>query len=214
MNAHSMPHGFKYPTLGSQLWASPSQAQNQFRNQVRDLGRNLMLAIGGTLLLTLSAKVQIPFYPVPLTMQTFVVLLIGFAYGWKLGALTVLLYLAQGAIGLPVFAATPQQGLGFAYMMGPTGGYLAGFVVAAAACGYLAERGWDRRVSTTCAAMLVGNLIMYAAGLLWLGALLGWEQPILQWGLYPFLLGDALKIALAMWVLPSVWKARKFADSR
>ena len=165
--------------------------------------------MAGSLLLTLSAKVQVPFYPVPLTMQTFVVLAIGFAYGWKLGALTILLYLAQGSVGLPVFAGTPEKGIGIAYMMGPTGGYLLGFVFAAAACGWLAEKGWDRRGSTALAAMLIGTLIIYALGLLWLGTLLGWDKPILQWGMVPFLPGDLVKIVLAMVVLPGAWKILK-----
>ena len=160
----------------------------------------------GALLLTLSAKVQIPFYPVPLTMQTLVVLAIGFAYGRALGVFSVLLYLGAGAAGLPVFAGTPEKGIGVAYLLGATGGYLFGFVIAAGVCGALAEKGWDRRASTTFAAMLLGNLIIYAFGLLWLGALLGWDKPLLQWGLYPFIPGDLLKIALAMVALPGAWQ--------
>ncbi len=202
MNTQAMKH----PTLASELWQRHGQARAGFQH-LHPLARALILALVGSLLLTLSAKVQIPFYPVPLTMQTFVVLAIGFAYGWRLGALTVLLYLAAGAFGLPVFAGSPQRGIGIAYLLGTTGGYLAGFVAAAAVCGWLAERGWDRRASTTLAAMLIGNLIIYTFGLLWLGGLLGWDKPILQWGMYPFLLGDLLKIALAMVVLPGAWKA-------
>ena len=190
----------KYPTLAAELWQS---------RQPLPIIRAVTLAVAGSLLLTLSAKVQIPFYPVPLTMQTFVVLILGVAYGWKLGAMTLLLYLAEGALGLPVFAGTPEKGIGIAYMTGPTGGYLLGFVVAAAACGWLAEKGWDRHPISTFAAMLIGNLIIYAFGLLWLGALLGWDKPLLQWGMYPFLFGDLLKIALAMVVLPGAWQAIK-----
>lgn len=201
MNTHSIPHSttIKYPTLVEVCW------QSRFRYL-----RGVILAVVGSLLLTLSAKVQIPFHPVPLTMQTFVVLVIGFAYGAKLGVLTILLYLAEGALGLPVFAGTPEKGIGLAYMFGPTGGYLLGFVAAAAACGYLAEKGWDRRVSTTFFAMLIGNLCIYALGLFVLGALLGWDKPILQWGMYPFLPGDIFKIILAVIVLPVLWKTRYF----
>lgn len=188
-----------YPTLATALWRGR-------RDQLHPL-RQLLLAAAGSALLALSAKVQIPFYPVPLTMQTFVVLAIGMAFGWRLGALTVLLYLAEGAAGLPVFAGTPAKGIGLAYMLGPTGGYLFGFVIAAAACGYLAERGWDRRASTTFAAMCIGNLLIYACGLVWLGAAVGWDKPLLAWGLLPFLPGDALKIALAVIALPGAWKA-------
>ena len=168
--------------------------------------RNLTLAVLGSLLLWASAKIQIPFYPVPMTMQTFVVLSLGMAYGWRLGGATLLLYLAEGAAGLPVFASTPEKGLGLAYMFGPTGGYLLGFLMAAAACGWLAERGWDRQVVKTAAAMLIGNAIIYLPGLLWLGGLLGWDKPILEWGLTPFLLGDLTKLALAAALLPAVWK--------
>ncbi len=184
-------------TLAGALW--PSAAANR-------LLRAIVLALAGTALLTLSAKVQIPFYPVPMTMQTFVVLVIGMAYGWRLAAATLLLYLAQGAAGLPVFAGTPEKGLGLAYMLGATGGYLLGFVLAAAVCGWLAERGWDRRVATTALAMLLGNVLIYLPGLLWLGGLFGWDKPILEWGLLPFLFGDLAKLALAALALPLAWK--------
>ncbi|MDD9858373.1 MAG: biotin transporter BioY [Gammaproteobacteria bacterium] len=193
----NLKHPALRPTLAAALW------QNQGRLH------RLILAVAGSVLLTVSAKVQIPFYPVPLTMQTFVVLAIGMAFGWKLGALTVLLYLAEGAAGLPVFAGTPAKGAGLAYMSGPTGGYLLGFIAAAAACGFLAERGWDRRASTTFAAMLIGNLLIYACGLAWLGAVVGWDKPVLAWGMLPFLPGDALKIALAVVALPGAWKVLK-----
>ncbi len=170
------------------------------------LARNVMLAVAGSLLLWASAKLQVPFYPVPMTMQTFVVLMIGTAYGWRLGAATVALYLLQGTLGLPVFAGTPEKGLGLAYMVGPTGGYLVGYLVAAAATGALASLGWDRRASTTVLSMLAGNVIIYAFGLAWLGAVVGWDKPVLAWGLTPFLLGDLLKLALAAAVLPLTWK--------
>ena len=141
-----------------------------------------------------------------MTMQTFMVLVIGMAFGWRLGAATVLAYLVAGAAGLPVFAGTPEKGLGLVYMTGPTGGYLLGFLLAAIATGFLAERGWDRRAATTFLAMLVGNIIIYAPGLAWLGVVVGWDKPVPEWGLTPFLLGDLAKIALAMLVMPAAWK--------
>jgi len=168
--------------------------------------RIVLLATVGSLLLWATAKAQVPFYPVPMTMQTFAVLAIGMAYGWRLGAATVLLYLAEGAMGLPVFAGTPEKGLGLAYMAGSTGGYLFGFVLAAAVSGWLAERGWDRRAIPTALAMLVGNALIYIPGLIWLGILFGWDKPILTWGLTPFLLGDVTKVALAAAVLPLTWR--------
>ena len=188
-----------HPTLAGLLW--PTQAASQSR-----ILRAVVLAVVGSCLLWASAKIQVPFYPVPMTMQTFLVLAIGMAYGWRLGAATILLYLAQGAMGLPVFAGTPEKGIGLAYMAGPTGGYLVGYVLAAAACGWLAERGWDRNVVTTALAMFIGSVLIYIPGLLWLGTLLGWDKPILEWGLIPFVLGDTFKLALAAAVLPAAWK--------
>jgi biotin transport system substrate-specific component len=129
------------------------------------------------------------------------------AYGPRLGAATVALYLAQGALGLPVFAGTPEKGIGLAYMVGPTGGYLVGYLLAATVCGYLAERGWDRGLFTTVAALVIGNVTLFLPGVLWLGVLFGWSKPILAWGLTPFLLGEATKMALAAVVVPLAWKA-------
>jgi biotin transport system substrate-specific component len=168
--------------------------------------RGTTLAVAGSLLIWLSAKIQVPFFPVPMTMGTLAVLAIGMAYGWRLGAATVLLYLAEGAMGLPVFAGTPEKGIGFAYMMGGTGGYLVGYILAAASVGWLAERGWDKNVLRTALAMLVGNVLIYLPGLLWLGTLFGWDKPILEWGLFPFVLGDLTKLALAAALMPLTWK--------
>ncbi len=187
-----------YPTLATTLWPRNSKAR---------MWRLPILALVGVMELTISAKVQIPFYPVPMTMQTFVVLLTGIAYGTRLGVVTLLLYLGMGALGLPVFAGTPEKGIGLAYMLGPTGGYLIGFVIAVAICGWLAERGWDRRPVTTATAMLAGNVLIYLPGLLWLGTVVGWDKPIVQWGLTPFLLGDLFKLLLAAGALPLVWRA-------
>lgn len=170
------------------------------------LVRNITLAVLGSMALWISAKISIPFFPVPLTMQTLVVLMIGMAFGSRLGVATVLLYLAEGAAGLPVFSGTPEKGIGLAYMMGTTGGYLLGFVLAAGVVGYLAERGWDRTPISTAVAMLIGNVVIYILGLLWLGAIVGWDKPVLTWGLTPFLAGDALKLALAAVLMPLLWK--------
>jgi biotin transport system substrate-specific component len=168
--------------------------------------RAVFFAVTGSLLLWVSAKVQIPFYPVPMTMQTFAVLFLGFALGARLGAAAVLLYLVEGALGLPVFAGTPEKGLGLAYMMGPTGGFLAGFVVAAYVTGWLAERGMDRRFFTAAVAAFAGLSAIYAPGLGWLGGLLGWDKPILEFGLYPFVPAEILKLALLAALLPLCWR--------
>ena len=171
-----------------------------------DALRSLLLVVAGTALLTISAKVQIPFYPVPITMQTFVVLLIGFTFGWRLGGLTVLAYLAEGAVGLPVFAGTPERGIGIAYMMGPTGGYLLGFLAAAVVTGFLAERRWDRSLVRAAIAALLGLAVIFASGLTWLGTIIGWDNPVLDLGLWPFLPGEVLKLVLLAAVLPLAWK--------
>ena len=187
-----------HPTLMSIAW--PTTERTHWL-------RLVVLAFVGTLLIALASKIKVPFYPVPMTMQTLVILGIGMAYGWRLGAATVLLYLAEGAVGLPVFTCTPEKGIGLVYMMGGTGGYLFGYLLAVIAIGWLAERGWDRSIFTTVAAMFVGNVLIFAPGLLWLGILFGWDKPILAWGLTPFLLAEVFKIALAACLMPLAWRA-------
>ena len=164
----------------------------------------LLAALAGIALLTASAHIKIPFYPVPLTMQTLIVLGIGMTYGARLGGATLLGYLSAGFIGLPVFAG----GAGMAYMMGPTGGYLAGFFAAAVVLGALAERGWTRSWATAAAAMLMGNVIIYLLGVGWLTSLIGWDKAV-QFGLLPFLYGDALKLIIAALGVPYLWSKLK-----
>jgi biotin transport system substrate-specific component len=173
--------------------------------------RNTLIALVGSLLLWASAKVQIPFYPVPLTMQTYMVLVIGAACGWRLGGATVLLYLAEGAMGLPVFAGTPEKGIGLAYMVGPTGGYLVGFLASALLIGWLAERGWDRSLPRMLLVMTAGHLLILALGAGYLATLLGLETA---WsaGVEPFLWATLLKTLLAGATLPLAWQALKRFD--
>ena len=166
--------------------------------------RAVLLVIGGTLLLTISAKIQVPMWPVQMSMQSLAVMVIGLTYGWRLGGTTILSYLAAGFAGLPVFGGVVA---GPAYFLGPTGGYLIGFVFMAAIIGWLMERGWDRRISTTVLALLIGTVAMYIPGLLWLGIVfMPGVMETLVAGLFPFLTGAALKIALATAVLPLGWK--------
>jgi biotin transport system substrate-specific component len=157
--------------------------------------RALLLALLGSALLTISAKIEVPFYPVPMTMQTLVVLLLGMAFGARLGTAAVLLYLAEGAVGLPVFAGTPERGIGIAYMMGPTGGYLVGFVLSAAITGWLTER--RRDWPSLVLAVAAGSIVVFIPGVLWLAHLIGFEQSIVH-GLAPFLWGTVLKGAIAV----------------
>lgn len=163
--------------------------------------------VAALLLLALSAKISVPFYPVPLTMQTLVVIGLGLALGPVRGGAAVLLYLAQGAAGLPVFAGTPEKGIGLAYMMGPTGGYLLGYLPAVLLGGWLAGRGWDRHPLGAMAAALLAGAVIYVPGLLWLGGVVGFDKPVLQFGLYPFILGDLVKAVLAAILFPLAWKA-------
>lgn len=155
----------------------------------------------GSLLLTASAKVQVPFWPVPMTMQSMVILVLGMAYGSRLAVATVLLYLAEGLAGLPVFAGA---GAGPAYMMGPTGGYLAGFVLGAYATGRLAERGWDRSPLTAAAAMAAGHALLFVPGVAWLAVLFGMEKAVAV-GLAPFWAATLLKTALGAALMQAAW---------
>jgi biotin transport system substrate-specific component len=186
---------FFAPTLMGAVWPQRAGAA---------LVRTVVLLAAGVVLLMLSAKLKVPFYPVPMTMQTFMVLLIGAAYGWRLGAATLTLYLVTGALGLPVFADTPERGIGLSYMMGPTGGYLAGFVAAAALAGLLAERGWDRSAGRAAVLMFAGHLVIFAFGISWLARYVGFERA---WalGVAPFYLATVLKTALAAAAVRAGW---------
>lgn len=164
--------------------------------------RDLLMVVAGSLLLTVSAKIQVPFWPVPMTMQTYAVILLGAALGWRLGTASVLAYLAQGAVGLPVFAA----GGGLAYFVGPTGGYLVGFAVAALLVGLLAARGWDRRLPTALLMMALGTAVILALGVAWLSVFLGSFDKAVAAGLTPFLAGAVFKTALAALTAPLAWK--------
>lgn len=171
---------------------------------------DLVLVIGGSLLIAFCTqfKIWLPNNPVPVTGQTFAVLMIGALFGARRGCLTVFAYITAGILGLPVFAL----GGGLAVLKGFTGGYLVGFIAAAYIVGLLAEKGWDRRVSTTILAMALGNIVIYTFGLLWLSCLPGISN-LLRVGLYPFIIGDLLKIALAAALLPSGWKLLRKVNS-
>ena len=166
------------------------------------------LVVLGSLLLAVSAQFKIPLYPVPVTGQTLVVLLIGMTYGPRLGGITMAAYLFEGAIGLPVFAG---GNAGMAVLFGPTGGYLFGFLLAAVALGYLAERGMGRSVISTVIAMVIGNTVIYICGASWLAGFIGFGKAMAA-GVLPFLYGDALKLAVAAGLMPLAWRAVKAAQ--
>ena len=168
--------------------------------------KRAVLVIAGVMLLAISAKISVPMWPVPITMGTFAVLTLGAAYGPRLGLATIAAYMLVGVMGFDVFAGSSAEKFGITYMMGGTGGYLVGYMLATVALGAFARAGWDRSAPKMAAAMLVGNALIYVPGLIWLGMLFGWDKPILAWGLTPFLIGDAVKLALAAVLLPAAWK--------
>ena len=168
--------------------------------------KQVAMVVLGIAVLAVAAKIKVPMWPVPVTMGTFAVLSIGAAYGTRLGLVTIIGYMLIGALGFDVFAGSSAEAAGITYMMGGTGGYLVGYVLATVALGALARAGWDRSAGKMALAMLIGNALIYIPGLVWLGQLYGWDQPILAWGLTPFLIGDALKLALAAVAFPMIWK--------
>ncbi|WP_075533826.1 biotin transporter BioY [Candidatus Pelagibacter communis] len=166
----------------------------------------LFIALLGSILLAVSSKIKIPFYPVPMTMQTFVVLFIGVAFGWKLGLATISLYLFEGILGLPVFSGTPEKGIGIVYFTGPTMGYLVGFIIAV----YLAGKfKYDENLFKTFFKLSFATSFIYLFGMLWLGNLIGWDKPIFKLGAQPFLLAELLKILIATLAIKQIKKLRK-----
>ncbi|OXT02672.1 biotin transporter BioY [Notoacmeibacter marinus] len=183
---------------------SPLDLQN------RSLAWRIGAVLLGSLLLTLSSYIEVPMYPVPVTMQTFAVTLIGALYGWRLGGLTILAWLAEGAAGLPVLAGGAG---GFAHFFGPTGGYLLAFPIVGMVVGWLAERGWNgQRVAFAFAAMLIGNALCLVLGAAWLAAMIGVEKAIVA-GVLPFIIGGVLKSALAAAVLKAMTRGTKRAET-
>ena len=168
--------------------------------------KNLFIALIGTVLLAISAKIKIPFYPVPMTMQTFVVLIIGIGFGWKLGVATISLYLFEGIIGLPVFSGTPEKGIGLVYFTGPTMGYLIGFLVAAFIAG---KFNFDNNLIKNFLKLTFATSFIYILGMFWLGTLIGWDKPIFKLGAQPFLLAELFKILLATFAINQIKRIKK-----
>ena len=166
-----------------------------------------LISILGSILLTISAKIKIPFYPVPMTMQTFVVLFLGISFGYKVGVITIILYLLEGISGLPVFSNSPEKGIGIAYFVGPTMGYLIGFIFACFLAGYFK---YTSNYLINFFKILISTSIIYIFGILWLGTLIGWDKPILQLGMFPFLLAELFKILLLTLLVNKIIKLRRF----
>tara|TARA_B100000575_G_C23064416_1_gene612822 strand:+ start:97 stop:648 length:552 start_codon:yes stop_codon:yes gene_type:complete len=165
------------------------------------------LALIGSILLAISSKIKIPFYPVPMTMQTLVVLFVGITFGWKLGITTISLYLFEGIIGLPVFSGTPEKGVGLVYFTGPTMGYLIGFIATV----YLAGKfTYDNNLIVNFLKLTFATSFIYFFGMLWLGSLIGWEKPIFKLGAQPFLLAELFKILIATLAINNLKRIRKY----
>ena len=168
--------------------------------------KNLFIALIGTIILAISSKIKIPFYPVPMTMQTLVVLIIGIGFGWKLGVATISLYLFEGIIGLPVFSGTPEKGIGLIYFTGPTMGYLIGFLLAVFFAG---KFNYDKSIIKNFIKLTFATSFIYILGMAWLGGLVGWEKPIFKLGAQPFLLAELFKILLATFAIHQIKKIKK-----
>tara|TARA_B100000963_G_C22430307_1_gene581829 strand:+ start:25 stop:576 length:552 start_codon:yes stop_codon:yes gene_type:complete len=167
----------------------------------------ILFALIGSIILAISSKVKIPFYPVPMTMQTLVVLIIGIGFGWKLGLATISLYLFEGIIGLPVFSGTPEKGMGLIYFTGPTMGYLLGFLVTVYVSG---KFNYDNNLLKNFLKLLLATSFIYILGMLWLGNIIGWNKPIFQLGAQPFLLAELFKILIATFTINQVVKIKKY----
>ena len=169
--------------------------------------KSLLIIFFGSIALAISAKIKIPFYPVPMTMQTFVVLFLGISFGYKVGVATIFLYLLEGIVGLPVFSNSPEKGIGIAYFVGPTMGYLIGFIFACFLAGYFK---YNSNYFINFLKILVSTSIIYFFGVIWLGTLIGWDKPILQLGVFPFLLAELFKILLLTLLVNKIIRLRKF----
>ena len=176
--------------------------------EVNKVVKVILISLLGTLLLTISAKIKIPFYPVPMTMQTFVVLFLGITLGSRIGLLTISLYLFEGIFGLPVFAGSPEKGIGIIYFTGPTMGYLIGFLVAVYLAGYFK---YEKSIINTFLKLIFSVSFIYILGVIWLGTLIGWGKPIFALGVQPFLLAELFKLLLLLFLTPTLLKVKKLA---
>tara|TARA_Y100000591_G_scaffold131794_1_gene112945 strand:+ start:140 stop:691 length:552 start_codon:yes stop_codon:yes gene_type:complete len=177
------------------------------QNSQSKILKSLIIIFFGSIILTISAKIKIPFYPVPMTMQTFVVMLLGISFGYKIALSTVFLYLLEGILGLPVFSNSPERGIGLAYFIGPTMGYLIGFLSACYIASLINEKDNYLLILTK---LIFSVSTIYFFGVLWLGTLIGWDKPIFELGVIPFLPAEILKIALLILLTKKLLKLRKF----
>ena len=177
------------------------------KSQNSKILKYILVIFLGSILLTISSKIKIPFYPVPMTMQTFVVLFLGMSFGYKVGLATVGLYLVEGIFGLPVFSNSPEKGVGIVYFTGPTMGYLIGFLFATFLAGYF---NFKENIFNNFIKLFISVSTIYILGIFWLGSLIGWDKPILQLGVSPFLLAELFKISILALLAKNILKLRKF----
>tara|TARA_Y200000002_G_scaffold360991_1_gene346708 strand:- start:407 stop:958 length:552 start_codon:yes stop_codon:yes gene_type:complete len=177
-----------------------------YSNQNQKILKNFFIIILGSLILTISAKIKIPFYPVPMTMQTFIVLLLGITFGYKIGLATITVYLLEGILGLPVFSNSPEKGVGLVYFTGPTMGYLIGFLTAVFFAGYFK---FGNNIFNNFLKIFFSVSTIYILGLMWLGTLIGWDKPIFELGAKPFLLAELFKILILTFLASKLVKFRK-----
>ena len=169
--------------------------------------RSLLIIFIGSVILAISAKIKIPFYPVPMTMQTFVVLFLGVSFGYKIALATVGLYLFEGILGLPVFSNSPERGIGLAYFTGPTMGYLIGFLLATFLASFVKKNDYLLLIFMK---LILSVSSIYILGVFWLGTLIGWDKPILELGVLPFLLAEFFKVTLLTVLTKKIYNLRKF----
>jgi biotin transport system substrate-specific component len=169
--------------------------------------KNVFIALMGTVLLAISSKIKIPFYPVPMTMQTLVILFLGITLGWKLGVATVALYLFEGIIGLPVFSGSPEKGVGIVYFTGPTMGYLIGFLFTVYFAGFF---NFNKNLFIKFLQLIFSVSFIYILGIFWLGNLIGWEKPLFKLGVQPFLLAELFKILIVLFSLSKLKKLNQY----
>ena len=176
------------------------------QNTQNQLVKSLAVIILGSIILTVSAKIKIPFYPVPMTMQTFMVLFLGISLGYKIAVITVFVYLLEGVLGIPVFSNSPEKGVGLIYFTGPTMGYLIGFLLAAFFSGYL---NFQTNIISIFIKLLFSVFFIYLFGIVWLGILIGWEKPIFEIGVKPFIYAELFKVLLLTFLASYITKIRK-----
>ena len=176
------------------------------QNSQTKIIKSLIVIFFGSILLAISAKIKIPFYPVPMTMQTFVVMLLGISFGGKIAIATISLYLLEGILGLPVFSNSPERGIGLAYFTGPTMGYLIGFLFACFFASFIKKNDNYFKIFLK---LILSVSVIYILGVIWLGTLIGWDKPVLELGVSPFLLAEIFKITLLTILTKKILKLRK-----